>query len=174
MALLHRLRGRGRALRRPSRPVSRRPRIAGPFSRTGWLGLALWLGACNASPELRPDEVLKEELGLTDRDEVYRITVTGGDLELLEPREVVIEAGAFVEFVTTDWRVHEVIFALDSLSREAREFLERTDQVASPPLLQRESRFVVWFDGAPAGRYPFVVEGNTSPGRGAVVVVNGR
>lgn len=128
------------------------------------------VGGCKASPELRPDQVLEDELGLTDRDEVHRITVTGGDFEQVEPPEVQIEPGAYVEFFTTDWRVHEVIFELDSLGAEARRFLEDTDQVASPPMLRRESRFVVSFGDAPEGRYPFVVEGNTAPGRGAVVV----
>lgn len=126
--------------------------------------------ACKARPELRPDQILKDELGLTDRDEVHRILVTGGDFERIEPPEIVIRPGAYVEFFTTDWRTHEVRFEVESLGAEARRFLESTDQVASPPLLRRESRFVVTFEAAPTGRYPFVVEGNTAPGRGAVVV----
>lgn len=137
----------------------------------GALPVALLLSvACKARPELRPDELLKEELGLTDYDEVHRIAVTGGDFERVEPSEVRVRPGAYVQFMTTDWRVHEVLFEVDSLSAEARRFLESTDQVASPPLLRKESRFVVWFDDAPEGRYPFVVEGNTGPGRGVVVV----
>ncbi|HBD99280.1 MAG TPA: hypothetical protein DC060_13915 [Gemmatimonadetes bacterium] len=120
--------------------------------------------------ELQPDEVLRSELGLTDRDEVHRVLITGGVVELAAPRATTIQPGAYLEFVTGDWLVHEIIFELDSLLPDARAFLERTDQVASPPMLRLDSRFVVDFEGSPPGRYPFVVEGSGAPGHGVVVV----
>jgi len=119
---------------------------------------------------LQPDEVLRSELGLTDRDEVHRVLITGGVVELAAPRATTIQPGAYLEFVTGDWLVHEIIFELDSLLPDARAFLERTDQVASPPMLRLDSRFVVDFEGSPPGRYPFVVEGSGAPGHGVVVV----
>jgi plastocyanin len=109
-------------------------------------------------------------LGLSDRDEVHRVTLTGGEREVLSPEEVSIPEGAWVEFVSADWRVHDIRFDLDSLPEAARAFLEESDQVASPPLVDRGARFVVSFEGAPDGRYPFVAEGNGAPGRGVVVV----
>ncbi len=126
--------------------------------------------SCQVDAELQPDEVLRSELGLTDRDAVHRVIITGGDAELAAPRTTTIRPGAYLEFVTGDWFVHEIIFELDSLLPDARAFLERTDQVASPPLLRLDSRYVVDFEGSPPGRYPFVVEGSGAPGHGVVVV----
>ncbi len=126
--------------------------------------------SCQVDSELQPDEVLRSELGLTDRDEVHRVVITGGDVELAEPQATTIQPGAYLEFVTGDWFVHEIIFELDSLLPEARAFLERTDQVASPPLLRLDSRYVVDFEGGPPGRYPFVLEGSGATGHGVVVV----
>ena len=114
--------------------------------------------------------MLRSELGLTDRDEVHRLLVSGGETETVRPAAAEIPVGAWVEFLSDDWQVHEIRFELDSLGAEARAFLEETDQVASPPLVSRGARFVVSFADAPAGRYPFVLEGNRGPGRGVVVV----
>ena len=75
-----------------------------------------------------------------------------------------------MQFVTTDWLVHEVHFVTDSLGPSERTFLERTGQGASPPLLQEDARFVVSFREAPPGRYAFRLEGNRAPGAGVVIV----
>jgi plastocyanin len=120
--------------------------------------------------ELRPDTVLRAELGLTDLDEVHRVTLSGGPVEQVSPSEVVVPPGAWVEFVSSDWWVHEVRFSSDSLSAEAAAFLSATDQVDSPPMVERDARFVVSFAGAPVGRYPFTVSGNGAAGGGVVVV----
>ena len=53
---------------------------------------------------------------------------------------------------------------------EQRDFLERTGQLASPPLLQQDARFVLSFREAPAGRYPFHLRGNRASGDGVVIV----
>jgi len=145
----------------------------GPAARAAMMGLLLVAAAdCRAKvePAFRPDETLKRELGLTDRDEVHRVTLTAADAESVDPPSVVVPPGAYVEFVTGDWRIHEVQFELDSLSAAARTFLQHSEQSTSPPLVDRDSRFVVWFDRAPPGRYPFVVRGNTAPARGVVIV----
>jgi plastocyanin len=129
-------------------------------------------GACAAEPDptLQPDSLLQAELGLTLEDRVFRVAVTGGQGERAEPAALSIEPGAYVEFVTTDWLVHEIIFDTDSLGVAQRAFLESTDQVASPPLIERASRYVLSFVGAPPGRYTYRLEGNTRPGRGVIVV----
>lgn len=157
----------------PSTRPTRRPRFPGPISLACAVLLAATAGCGSGSrsAELRPDSLLQAELGLTDRDEVHRVTLTGGEAEVLDPVETQVPPDAWVEFATTDWRVHVVRFEVDSLSAEARAFLEETDQVASPPLVDKDSRFVVSFADAPAGRYPFVVEGNGEPARGVVAVV---
>ena len=95
-------------------------------------------------------------------------------MERADPELVSVENGAYVEFVSTDWLIHEVIFETDSLSAEQRAFLERTDQVASPPLVERDSRYVLLFDDAPPGRYPYRLEGNGRSGRGIIEVGSSR
>jgi len=150
-----------------------RPRTPGPICVGVAAVLAMALAGCRAGggdPSTRPDSVLRAELGLTDRDEVHRVTLSGGEREVLLPDEVLIPEGAWVEFVTTDWRVHEVRFEVDSMPVAGRTFLEETDQVASPPMVDLGARFVVSFSGAPEGRYPFIAEGNRAAGRGVVVV----
>lgn len=136
------------------------------------LVLLLLVLACRAEPELRPDQVLKEELGLTDRDRVHRVVLSGAERQVVEPAETEVEPGAYVAFVTADWHIHEVVFELDSLDEAARSFLERTDQVASPPLVDRDTRYVISTRDAPAGRYPFLVEGNGAAARGALRVLD--
>ena len=120
--------------------------------------------------DLAPDEFLRTELGLTIDDRVHRVGLFADPGERAEPVAVSVETGDYVEFVTLDWRVHEILFEIDSLGAEHRAFLEHTDQVSSPPLVQIESRFVVSFDGAPPGPYLYRMEGNGPPGWGVVVV----
>lgn len=135
------------------------------------LGAVVPLSACERpDPSLQPDRVLQEELGLTRADQVHRVTLTGGESERAEPVAVSIEQGAYVEFVTADFLVHEVIFERDSLGADQWAFLEGTDQVDSPPMVQRESRYVLAFEGAPPGRYPYSLQGNGADGRGVIVV----
>jgi hypothetical protein len=144
--------------------------------RAAAAAVVLAVAACRAElqPEpdtsLQPDSVLIAQLGLALTDRVHRIRVSGGEVERADPLETHIQPGAYVEFRSIDWLVHEIIFEADSLSAEQWEFLERTDQVASPPLIDRGSRYVLAFLSAPLGRYPYTLEGNGRPGRGVIVV----
>lgn len=148
---------------RSGAPVAAAVLLAGAF--------VLLVSSCTSDkPQFQPDATLRRELGLTDHDRVHRVTLVGADTEQVRPATVSVSPGAYVEFVTGDWRVHEVHFELDSLDDAARSFLQGSDQVSSPPLVDRDSRFVVRFAHAPPGRYPFVVRGNGAPGRGVVVV----
>jgi plastocyanin len=167
VALLHRVWNRGQ-------------RIGRRLARATWPGtgliLAGLLSSCSAGEgadsELAPDALLQRELGLVEADRVHTVRITGGDVETAEPALDSVAIGSYVQFVTEDWLVHEVIFEADSLSEDALAFLERTDQMASPPLLRRDSRFGVSFSGAPAGRYRYLMEGNGRPGSGVIVVVD--
>jgi len=131
------------------------------------------VGSCEPppDPDTLPDELLQAELGLTTTDRVHRVRLTGGETEQADPVMVMIEPGSHVEFVTSDWLIHEVIFEADSVAGERWDFLTRTDQASSPPLIDKESRYVLSFVGAPAGRYPYRIEGNGGPGKGVIVVV---
>ena len=123
------------------------------------------------APELVPDDYLQSELGLDSHDRVHTIVLTGGVSEQSEPGSASVLPGDFVQFVSGDWLIHEVGFQIDSLTAASRSFLESTRQTASPPLLQKGSRFVLSFVDAPPGRYPYVLEGNAGQGRGAIVVL---
>jgi plastocyanin len=132
----------------------------------------LLVAACRSEPDLtlQPDSVLQATFGLTPEDRVYRVAVTGGEIERAEPAALSIEAGAYVEFVSTDWMVHEILFDTASLTPAQRTFLDETDQVHSPPLIDRGSRYVLSFVDAPPGRYAFRLEGNGRAAQGAIVV----
>jgi hypothetical protein len=118
-----------------------------------------------------PDSLLRDSLGLTPADHVHRIVLSSNNgTESIAPSEVVVQAGHFVEFFTRDRRVRTVAFLLDSLNAEQSAFLRSTGQDRSPPLVELETRFVVSFQGAPAGRYPFIVEGNERAISGVVIV----
>jgi plastocyanin len=132
----------------------------------------LVVGACEPTPDpdTVPDAMLQSELGLQAGDPVYRMTLTGGAVERADPVIISIEPGAHVEFVTMDWLIHEVIFERDSVGGEQWAFLEHTDQTASPPLIDKATRYVLSFVGAPPGRYPYRLEGNGAPGRGTIIV----
>lgn len=163
------MRDRGERLSSSWSRRSERPRLAGPFLFP--VGILWACMACSEpNPELLPDEVLQAELGLTLDDRVHTVTLTGGGAERVEPGVATVAEGDFVQFLSTDWFVHEVTFESDSLGDAALAFMERTDQLDSPPLIYKDSRFVVSFEDAPPGRYPFVVAGNGRPGRGVIVL----
>lgn len=129
--------------------------------------------ACGAEVEeaLQPDQLLRDSLGLTEDDRVYRVSIDAVDnQERVQPGETRVLPDSWVQFMTADGRVHTVAFELDSLAPAAAAFLRDRGQERSPPLVERETRFLVNFQDAPAGRYPFVVEGNGAATRGAVVV----
>lgn len=135
------------------------------------LSLAAAVLACEQpDPELVPDEVLQRELGLTADDRVHTVRLSTGVAERADPSTVSVQPGEYVQFVSTDWLVHEVAFDFDSLGAAATSFLTRTGQGASPPLLERDARFVVSFAEAPPGRYPYGLAGNRESGRGVVIV----
>ena len=148
-------------------------RLIGRFGPALGLVLLVALGsACEKKDvSLQPDAVLRDSLGLGDEDRVHRVQLSGPDnRETVEPASVEVRPGDFVEFMTTDRRVHAVSFLLDSLPAGGADFLRRTSQESSPPLLEPEARFLVTFEGAPVGRYPFVISGNGAEARGAIVV----
>jgi len=143
--------------------------------RVGLAVAAVLFGAaCRSEPDLtlQPDSVLQAELGLTREDRVYRVALTGGEVERADPAALSIESGAYVEFVTTDWLVHEILFDSAVLTPSQRSFLERTDQMFSPPMIDRGSRYVLSFVDAPPGRYTYRLEGNGSASRGTIVVAS--
>lgn len=140
------------------------------LARVPALALLILMACSEPDPELIPDAVLQATLGLDVDDRVHTIALTTGVGERSDPDSLAVLPGDLVEFVSTDWFIHEVRFDLEALDPDARDFLIRTEQDASPPLLQRDARFVVSFEGAPLGRYPYSLVGNRASGGGEVVV----
>lgn len=135
------------------------------------LGLVVALVGCERpDPDLVPDQVLQSELGLSPEDRVHTVRISTDEAERADPPSVSVRPGEYVQFVSSDFLVHEVAFRLDSIAPSARAFLERTGQSSSPPLLERDARFVVSFVSAPPGRYPYALSGNRGAGGGEIVV----
>jgi hypothetical protein len=164
VAVLHFVRDRAAILTGLARPKGRAARIL----------LAAWVMAASAcrptESDLPPDRRLQWELGLDPRDRVHEVILSAGPTGAAEPEETRLLQGDYLQFVTADSWVHELLFEVDSLAADARAFMSDLDQLASPPMVSRGSRFIVSFVGAPDGRYPFRVEGSHGPVRGAVVV----
>lgn len=128
------------------------------------------ISACDAPRELQPDALLRDSLGLGDRDRVHTVTVRVHEgREVAEPRSLSIRAGAWLAFRTDDGFLHTVRFELDSLTPAQRSWMTSAGP-ESPPLVARNARWVISFADAPPGRYPYTLEGNLDAGRGAVVV----
>jgi plastocyanin len=133
--------------------------------------VVLGSGCKRPDASLQPDALLRDSLGLAEQDRVHRVRLSSPEnRETIEPNSVEVRPGDYVEFMTTDRRVHAISFLLDSLPAGAADFLRGTGQESSPPLLEPDARFLVTFEGAPLGRYPFLVAGNGAEARGAITV----
>ena len=117
------------------------------------------------------DTTLRDSLGIALDRTIERVSLGGArGEEHVVPSTMLVEPGTVVEFFTVDYRVHSITFVEDSLTVPARAFLDESGILASPPLVEEGSRFVVDFMGAPPGRYPYVSHGPGEPARGVIVV----
>ena len=166
MAVLRSVRDVGRGARLTDR--------SGLGLRPGLILLTLLglVAACERpDPRLRPEQLLRDSLGLGDDDRVHRVRlVSEGNRESPDPASLVIRPGDYVQFVSGDHRVHVVSFPPGGLAPPAAEFLRTTGQLSSPPLLVADARFVVTFADAPPGLYPFLVVGNGTQAPGTIEV----
>lgn len=131
----------------------------------------LALAGCESPRDLQPDPVLQDSLGLApaDRTHVVRLVHTQGG-EAAIPDSVEVREGDWLDFRSDDAYPRTVTFVLDSMSQDRRAFLEGQGTTASPPLLDGGVHWVVPFEGAPEGRYPFAVSGSGRTRSGFVVV----
>lgn len=93
-----------------------------------------------------------------------------GSEEHVVPARVVVRTGGSVLFRTVDNRVHTITFQVDSLPPLAVDFLTRTQQLRSPPLVSKGTTFRIDLEGAPPGYYPFIAEGPGPPVMGALFI----
>ena len=133
---------------------------------------ACLLAACKAPPELRPDQVLRDSLGLTDRDRVHslRLSVSASGAEAVIPDRIVVGEGDHVSIETVDRRARTVRFERDALPADAAVWAEAAGLFAPPLLPDSGARWVLDFSDAPVGPYPFLVVGSGADGGGVILV----
>lgn len=188
MAVLRGMRYEGRSeLSRPTPPVRSHRGLSaarsGSGKQAGWslrprrwppylaLALVVLTPGCEPKPEHNVDPRLVEALGLRGDELVHTISLGGrGSEEHIVPPRLEVGVGEVVQFVTVDRRVHAVQFPADSLAQSEAAFIDASGQGASPPLLGLGSRFVVTFENAPPGRYPFLSSGHGEATGGIIFV----
>jgi plastocyanin len=100
---------------------------------------------------------------------VHDFVIAGqADTDSIAPAAVRVQVGDAVRFTTGDHRTHAMAFDADRLDPPIREYLERTNQLRGPPLVNRGASWVVVLEDAPPGRYPFLCRSHDA--RGVVVV----
>lgn len=122
------------------------------------MGLTLVLNACGSSgtETVSADSAIRDSLGIGPRVALHRIALGGDrDSERIVPSELRVEEGDVVAFETVDGRIHELAFEPDSLAPDILDFLRKTRQLRSPPLMNLGTRFLVDLEDAPEGRYVF-------------------
>jgi plastocyanin len=82
-----------------------------------------------------------------------------------EPDIVEANVGDYVRFTAGDGAGHAIAFVGTALPPQAREFLDSTGQVRSPPLITADASWVITLEGAPPGDYPFHCTTHNAPGR---------
>jgi plastocyanin len=81
------------------------------------------------------------------------------------PDVVEANVGDFVRFTAADGAGHAIAFIGTGLAPAASEFLERTGQMRSPPLIAADASWVITLADAPPGDYPFHCTTHNAPGR---------
>lgn len=100
----------------------------------------------------------------------FDLVVRDGQIVVL-PTLREVNAGEWVQFVSSDTHVYSVHFLEASFQDPAAwSFLESGHQTASPPLVEPGSRFILTFEGAPSGVYPFQVDGQGRSAEGSLRV----
>jgi plastocyanin len=100
---------------------------------------------------------------------VHDFVIAGqADTDSIAPAGVRAQVGDAIRFTTGDHRTHAVAFDAARLDPPIREYLERTNQLRGPPLVNQGASWVVVLEDAPPGRYPFLCRSHDA--RGVVVV----
>jgi plastocyanin len=100
---------------------------------------------------------------------VHDLVIAGqADTDSIAPAGVRAQVGDAVRFTSGDHRTHAVAFDAARLDPHIREYLERTNQLRGPPLVNQGASWVVVLEDAPPGRYPFLCRSHDA--RGVVVV----
>lgn len=144
-----------------------------PGRLTGRPGVLLCLlfllpGLATACEAIGGGETLQLDSGevrLEGGAEIREVWIGGaGALDSIAPSSVSVDPGDVVRFEVTDNRTHALAFAADALDPAARQFLEETQQLRGPPLVNEGAAWVVSLQDAPSGQYPFVCRSHGATG----------
>lgn len=134
-----------------------------------WAMVVVALTGCEAVGGGATIQLDTAEVQLERGTSLHDVTIAGsGSVDSIAPLEVAARPGDAVRFTTEDHRTHAIAFQADALSGPVRDYLERTDQLRGPPLVNRGAAWVVVLEDAPPGRYPFLCR--THDARGLLVV----
>lgn len=129
--------------------------------------VVLAAAACDAVPGSGPPvlELANDTIQLESGVSLIDITVRRSAEGDFDPAVAEAQTGDVVRFVAEDNGGHAIVFESTSLASDVREFLERTAQMRSPPLITSGASWVVTLAGAPAGDYPFRCSTHGESGR---------
>lgn len=131
--------------------------------------LMLTLTGCEAAGGGATIQLDTAEVNLAAGSQVHEIVVAGAaTTDSIAPAGVRARSGDALRFTTGDHRTHAMAFDADRLAPVIREYLDATNQLRGPPLVNRGSAWVVVLEQAPPGRYPFICRPHNA--RGTVVV----
>lgn len=129
------------------------------------------LGACDSVRDGIGDdgprvlELTHDTIRLADGVRLVDVEVKRGAAGDFEPAAVAARTGDVVRFTAADHGGHAIVFEATTLPQPARDFLQRTGQMRSPPLITSGAAWVITLDGAPAGEYPFRCTTHDTAGR---------
>ncbi len=133
--------------------------------RSGVLFFGLLLIGCEAvetSPTVRLDTA---EVQLERGTALHDVTVGGaGAVDSIAPVRIAAATGDAIRFTIEDHRTHAIAFDVDRIEPTIRQYLEDTNQLRGPPLVNRGGAWVVVLEGAPPGRYPFLCRSHGAHG----------
>jgi plastocyanin len=167
-------------LRSPDTATTPAPcrRRAGVLLWACCLLLALAAGtACDRVPGLgggedqgpRVLELAHDTIRLEQGVRLHEVVLSRARAGIFEPARLQVRQGDVVRFTAEDGAGHAVVFTGEALAPGARQFLESTGQMRSPPFVAAGSGWVITLEGAPAGEYPFLC--TTHDARGSLTVV---
>jgi plastocyanin len=122
--------------------------------------------ACDEGDEVadRTIELAHDTIRLADGVELYDVVVQRSGSGDFEPAVIRARAGDVVRFTAADNGGHAIIFD-DALEAGVRDYLERTGQMRSPPLIVTDAAWVITLAEAPAGEYRFRCATHNATGR---------
>lgn len=134
-----------------------------PVRRSGRAGVCIFLVLLAACDRAEPGsdagprvlELTHDTIHLEAGSRLVEVRVRRSDEGDFEPLRVQAAPGDYVRFIATDRGGHAIVFTSHGLEPDARDFLEQSGQLRSPPLITEDASWVITLVGAPTGRYPF-------------------